>query len=147
MIPSIAGVGVSSQKIIPTDGGAVMHALKRSDPSFTGFGEAYFSVVNVGCIRGWKRHLKMTSNLVVPAGKMRFVLIDQRANSSTHGAIDDLMLSADDHYRRLSIPPGIWTAFKSLHAPRTLLLNIADIEHDPDEVEHRPLDHFTVDWK
>ena len=142
----IDGVMIVDLNIITTDGGAVMHGLKHSDSAYTGFGEAYFSKVGFGKIRGWKRHLKMTSNLIVPFGQMRFVFIDDRPRSPTEGKQMDIQLSSEENYQRLTIPPGIWTAFQGLGRPSTLLLNLANIEHDPNEVEQRPIEYFHVDW-
>ena len=45
--------------------GDVLHALKSEDNEFKGFKEAYFSTINPRKIKAWKRHLKMTMNLIV----------------------------------------------------------------------------------
>ena len=34
----------------------------------------YFSVVNPGVVKGWKLHKKMTCNLIVPIGTIKFVI-------------------------------------------------------------------------
>ena len=67
-------------KIIEQTQGYVMHGMRSSDGSCAGFGEAYFSTVNNGMIKGWKLHRKMTLNLIVPHGEIRFVV---------HGASED----------------------------------------------------------
>ena len=54
--------------IINTPGGNVMHGMKESDSGFSGFSEAYFSEIDFGAIKAWKRHKEMTLNLVVPVG-------------------------------------------------------------------------------
>jgi dTDP-4-dehydrorhamnose 3,5-epimerase len=59
-------------KIILSEDGSVMHSLKSSEKDFKGFGESYFSTVNNGAIKAWKRHKKMTLNLTVPVGIVRF---------------------------------------------------------------------------
>jgi dTDP-4-dehydrorhamnose 3,5-epimerase len=60
-------------KRISTEGGDVMHALNKSDKGFNGFGEVYFSWVEQGSIKAWKCHQRMTLNLAVPVGEVRFV--------------------------------------------------------------------------
>ena len=70
---SLDDIIVTPLKRIPTDGGDVMHALKFSDNGFKGFGEVYFSWIEQGIIKAWKRHQRMTLNLVVPLGEVRFV--------------------------------------------------------------------------
>ena len=59
------GVLLTPLKIIEREQGNVMHALKNSDAGFDGFGEAYFTFVNNGVIKGWKKHREMTLNLIV----------------------------------------------------------------------------------
>ena len=58
---------------ITTPGGDVMHAMKKSDVEFVGFGEAYFSWINAGSVKAWKRHNRMFMNIIVPVGNVRFV--------------------------------------------------------------------------
>jgi dTDP-4-dehydrorhamnose 3,5-epimerase len=142
------GVTLSSLRLINTSGGNVMHALKSSDPSFAGFGEAYFSVVHHGAVKGWKRHRRMTMNLVVCVGRIRLVLHDDRPQSPTAGSYEQHILSPDtpDSYARLTVPPGIWTAFQGVGEGMNLLLNIANIEHDPAETEGRELDAISWQW-
>ena len=36
-------------KTIDVAGGDVRHAMKRNDPGYVGFGEAYFSIVKTRC--------------------------------------------------------------------------------------------------
>ena len=79
----IKDVVVTKLDIIETLGGDVMHAMKESSVGYVGFGEVYFSQVNKGAIKAWKRHKKMTLNLVVPVGEIRFVLFDDREVSNT----------------------------------------------------------------
>ena len=79
----IDGVILTDLKIILGENGGVMHALKATESSYSGFGEAYFSSVVTGKIKGWKQHLKMTLNLVVPVGAIRFVIYDDRDASKT----------------------------------------------------------------
>ena len=80
---NIQGIALTSQKIIRTDGGEVLHGLKKKDDNFYGFGEAYFSTINYGDIKGWKRHSEMVLNIIVPIGKIKFVVYDDRLNSAT----------------------------------------------------------------
>ena len=57
-----------------------MHALKNSDNEFIRFGEIYFSEIYFGKIKGWKRHLRMNMNLIVPEGFVKFVFYDEKLN-------------------------------------------------------------------
>ena len=42
--------------------GNIIHAMKKSEKDFSGFGEAYFSSVYQGKIKGWKKHNKLMKN-------------------------------------------------------------------------------------
>ena len=132
----IDGCKLSPLRIIPGEKGDVMHALRSIDEGFTTFGEAYFSSVKKGETKGWKRHRRMTLNLVVPVGCIRFRLHDDSPGSPTLGQTDEVTLSPQN-YQRLTVPPGIWLDFEGVSDGLNLLLNIADMPHDPAEVERR----------
>lgn len=121
--------------------GDVFHGMKKTDPGFVAFGEAYFSTVHPGEIKPWKKHLRMTLNLVVPVGRIRFVLHDDRPESTTKGQTFSVEIGSNN-YQRLTVQPGLWMAFEGLDEGLNLLLNMADMEHDPTEVERAELDRF-----
>ena len=62
-------VEVSQKSVIAGVNGNVLHTLKETDGSFKRFGD-YFSTINYGQIKGWKRHRLMTCNLFVPLVKL-----------------------------------------------------------------------------
>lgn len=141
----IDGVILSPLKVIPVDAGNVMHAFKNSDVGYNQFGEAYFSSVKYKHIKAWKRHLRMTLNLIVPVGEISFVLYDNRDNSKTKSHFFAITLSLNN-YQRLTVPPDIWMGFQGVNDGLNLLLNIADMPHDPDEVERCEIDDIQYDW-
>lgn len=138
-IESMEGVILTPLRIIPGEKGSVLHGLRADDPSFQGFGEAYFSTILNGQFKGWKRHRQMVLNLIVPSGEIRFVIFDDRADSNSRGSWAAICLSRND-YSRLTIPPEVWLAFQGIAPGESLLLNIANIPHDPLESETRSLD-------
>ena len=113
--------------------GDVLHALKSSDKGFNGFGEAYFSSIKTQKIKAWKRHLKMTMNLVVPVGNVQFNFYDDQKDILINTII------GEKNYSRITVPPMIWFGFKGLSSSTSYILNISDINHDPLEVERQPL--------
>lgn len=125
--------------------GDVYHGIKNSDTGFVGFGEAYFSTILFKEIKPWKKHIKMTLNLVVPVGAIRFVIYDDRLESSTLGSFFDVIIG-EKNYQRLTIPPGVWVAFTGASSEKNLLLNVADIEHDPNEVVRKELEEINFQW-
>ena len=124
---------------IKVSGGDVLHALKDSESSYIDFGEAYFSLVDEGAVKAWKKHLTMTLNLIIPIGTVKFVFIDNNGNTRIEHV-------GEENYCRLTVPPGIWFGFKGIGAIPSLILNIADIIHAPDEVERLTIDAFNFDW-
>ena len=143
---AIDGVIVTPLAIIDTQGGDVFHAIKASDKGYSGFGEAYFSTIEPKSIKGWKRHKDMVLNLIVPIGSVRFVLYDGRKSQIDINQFQEEIISKSQGYARLTIPPMIWVGFQGLAKETSLVLNIANIEHSPDEVEHRNLDEIDFNW-
>tara|TARA_B100000925_G_scaffold217246_1_gene166226 strand:+ start:10274 stop:10648 length:375 start_codon:yes stop_codon:yes gene_type:complete len=121
-----------------------MHGLKKSDKSFSGFGEAYFSTVKFNKIKGWKLHKKMTLNLVVPHGEIRIIAHKASDNDDVVSPLVDIVLGKNN-YSRITIPPGNWVAFKGIGKKSNILMNIADIEHDPKETINKDINFFKVD--
>lgn len=137
---TVDNIVVTPLKRISTLGGDILHIMKESSPGYLRFGEAYFSQIKYLSVKAWKRHHKMTLNLVVPLGDVRFVFIDE-LNSYREELI------GDSNYVRLTIPPGIWFGFQGVSEQTSLILNIADIEHSPDEVQRESQYNFNFDWK
>jgi len=143
----VKGVAFTRLRRIPTPGGDVLHAMKDIDPGFAGFGEAYFTTVEAGAVKGWKRHRRMVMNLVVACGAIRFVVRDDGDVSGESGA-QSFDLSPDDpeSHARLTVEPGLWMAFAGLGHGLNLVLNLASIRHDPEEADNRSLDAFDWAW-
>ncbi len=139
----IKDVIVTHLDIIDTPGGDVMHAMKESSDGYAGFGEVYFSKIDKSAIKAWKRHKRMTLNLVVPIGEVKFVLFDDRDASNT--CFQEVTISRDN-YCRLTVPPMVWMGFQGLENGGSTLLNIASIEHDLGEVDRLEIDKINYNW-
>ena len=139
-------IQVIPQQQISTAGGDVWHALKSSEDSFIGFGEAYFSTVEKGAVKAWKRHREMVLNLVVPVGSVRFVLFDDRPDSSSVGKYQEITLSRDN-YQRLTVPAMLWMGFQGISDGSNILLNVASIPHQPEEAERIELEYIEYYWE
>ena len=96
-------------------------------------------------IKAWKKHIKMTLNLVVPIGEIKFVLFDDRENSISKDKFFEVELS-NNNYQRLTVPPNIWMGFEGKEQGLNLLLNLADMEHDPKEIIRLELDKIDYNW-
>ena len=134
---------ITQLDVIDTPGGNVMHAMKETSAGYAGFGEVYFSQVDKGIIKAWKRHKNMTLNLVVPVGEIKFVLFDDRDVSNTR--FQEIIISRKN-YCRLTVPPMVWMGFQGLSNDGSMLLNIANIEHDPGEVDRLEIDKMNYNW-
>lgn len=144
----IDGVIVTPLKQIYHPKGDVFHAMKCVDPGFEGFGEAYFSSIMGGLVKAWKRHSRMTLNLVCIVGKIHFVLFDGRDDSQTKGEFMEITLSPElpESYNRLTIPPGVWMGFVGMAEGKSILLNVANIPHDPSEQVNIPIEESDIEF-
>lgn len=128
----IKDILITKLNVMQSNDGSVLHGIKKTDNGFMSFGETYFSFINKDAFKGWKKHTKMTMNLIVPIGEIRFNFIDLRKDSETYNQKMKISLSLNN-YVRLTVPPSIWFGFKGL-ADQNMLVNVASIPHDPNEV-------------
>ena len=142
---NIDGIKLTPLKKIYQPKGNIFYCMKKSDLGFKNFGEAYFSTVEYNAVKAWKKHTKMTLNLIVPIGEIQFVIYDDRESSESKGSFFETKLSINN-YKRLTISPNLWFGFKGLGKDLNLLLNLADIEHDPKEIIRLELDKINYNW-
>jgi len=142
----IEGVVVTPLRMIIGEFSVVLHAMKQTEPTFCGFGEAYFSSVKKNVINAWKRHREATQNLVVPCGEIKFVLYDDRINSPTYGEFYEIILSRQN-YQRLTIPSMVWYGFKGLEKGLNMLMNVSDIPHDSNEADREDISFIPYNWE
>jgi dTDP-4-dehydrorhamnose 3,5-epimerase len=124
---------------IQGEGGSVLHGVKKSDLGYVGFGEAYFSVIENNKIKAWKCHQQMTMNLVVPYGNVKFVFYGSNSNFK-------VIEIGQNNYQRITVPPNIWFGFQGRNPPYSLILNLANVEHDPTEVKRLLIDEIYFEW-
>ena len=141
-----SGVTLSDPGSVFNAKGDIYRVIKTSDPSFFGFGEAYFSFIKPGEVKGWKRHKNMILNLVVPVGSVRFVIAYNDDDAGKNPRFEQIVLSAQN-YLRLTIPANIWFAFQGMSLEKNIVLNIASIMHDPHESETICLSGFDFSWR
>jgi len=142
----INGVILTPLKIISVPKGNVYHVMKEGDFGFCGFGEAYFSSIEFKGIKAWKRHISMTLNLIVIRGKIKFVLFESIQASIKPSHFTEIILGPECNYQRLTIPPNIWMGFQGLSNETSILLNIANIKHDPEEIERLDESMICYQW-
>lgn len=135
----IEGIETFPLKIIRDERGAVMHMIRSSDPYFKKFGELYFSLINPGQVKGWKKHKEIYQYMVVPEGMVQIVFYDDRENSKTRGFFKCVEFGVDN-YLLLKVPPNVWYSFKAVSNTHALIANCTTAPHDPTESETLPLD-------
>ena len=138
----LTNIRITQLSIIDVKGGNILHGIKKNDIGYVGLGEVYFSYIEPHAIKAWKKHNLMTLNLVVPSGKVRFVFYDPISNDKYR--IVDI---GEDNYVRLTVPPGIWFGFQGIALKPSLVTNIANLEHDADEVERLAVSSFNYQWE
>jgi dTDP-4-dehydrorhamnose 3,5-epimerase len=143
----IHDVHVTALRRIPDERGAVYHMLREDSPVFERFGEIYFSLVYPGVVKGWHIHSRMTLNYAVPHGMVKLVCYDDRPDSPSRGAVQELDVG-DLNYALVTIPPKVWNGFKGEGAVPALVANCATIPHDPEEIDRvDPFDNdIPYDW-
>ena len=134
------GIKIKKLQEIDVIGGNVIKGIKSNDLNFNGFGELYFSLIEKNFIKAWKKHNKMTMNLVVLKGIVKFVFSIDGKSEFREEIIDQNNLSI------ITIPPKIWFGFKGMSSNTNMLMNFSNIEHDPDEVDRLEKNLFNYDW-
>jgi dTDP-4-dehydrorhamnose 3,5-epimerase len=130
---------------IADERGKVMHMLREDAPHFERFGEIYFSTIYPGAVKAWHLHKEMVLNYAVPVGNIKLVLYDERDQSPTRGAVQELFLGPDC-YQLVRIPAGVWNGFRCLGAAPALVANCATRSHSPDELVRRPHDDPAIPY-
>ena len=54
--------------------GGTWRAARLGDPDVSDIQEVYFSWINPGCTKAWKRHKVAVCNFVVPLGNVEFAV-------------------------------------------------------------------------
>ena len=134
----IKGVKLKNLRIIPHPKGDILQVAKASEVNMTQFKEIYITIIKHNEIKGWKLHKRMMCNFVVPMGEVKFVLTKDKKS------FFEIILSRKN-YKLLSVPPGIWFAFQGLGEGENFVINLATLEHDPEEsisIELNEIDYF-----
>ncbi|MCF8057803.1 MAG: dTDP-4-dehydrorhamnose 3,5-epimerase family protein [Bacteriovoracaceae bacterium] len=141
----INGVKIKPLRKIPDERGMVMHMLRSDSDTFAGFGEAYFSVVNSGVIKGWKYHKEVVQNMVAPVGMIKMVLFDSREKSDTRGSIQEVEFGLED-YKLITIPARIWYSFKGISESPSIIANITSKPYSPVESITKQLGDYSIPY-
>ncbi|MFQ5809660.1 MAG: dTDP-4-dehydrorhamnose 3,5-epimerase family protein [Armatimonadota bacterium] len=145
----IDGVKMKSLTRHVDDRGYVMEILRRDDPEFVQFGQAYISTCRPGIVKAWHAHRLQTDNFCVVKGDARIGLYDDREGSPTRGETMDVVIG-EGNPMLISIPPLVWHGQACVGAEPSILLNIPTEPYnhdDPDELRRDARDpDIEFDW-
>ncbi len=135
----IKGVKITPLKVFSNDNGKIMHMMKNTDQSFTKFGEIYFSEIFPGKLKAWSRKKKSTRNYAVIEGSIKLVLYDGEE-------IQEITIG-EDNYCLVTIPPGVWSGFKSINKKKAIVADLTDFPFDENDEEKVDPYSLTNYWK
>tara|TARA_Y100000816_G_C25869505_1_gene453844 strand:- start:88 stop:510 length:423 start_codon:yes stop_codon:yes gene_type:complete len=101
--------------------GDVLRGFRKTDKCPGISAEIYFSWINKKAIKGWKLHKKMSMNLIVPIGEVKFVFYDGKEFKK--------IIIGEKNYNRIFVPSNIFFAFQNLSTKKSLIVNNASIIH------------------
>ena len=112
---------------------------------------AYVSETYPGVIRAWHRHHRgQIDHFVVPRGRAKVGIYDDRDGSPTKGELDTVVIG-DGNMNAIRVPGDCWHGFKAIGPDPVLLLNFPTnlYEYDDPDEEHLPFDtdNIPLDWE
>ncbi len=143
----IDGVKNSRVESFIDDRGFLSQILPEGDESFTI--KRIYSTGNFskGTIRGFHKHKKEKKGFFVTSGSAKFVVVDDRKDSSTYKEINTFILSTLNP-SVLTVPVGVYTGWMSLQND-TVILGISSEPFDKENPDDERLDPFAFEdvWK
>ena len=136
---SIDGVLVKPLRLLRNERGQLMEVQRRDDDEFKGFGQAYVTQSFAGVVKAWYRHRVQTDQVAVVTGTVKLVLYDDRADSRTHGQVDEIMMG-DSAPRLVVIPSGVWHGFQAVGETSAFLLHLNSEPYRADDPDEERLD-------
>ena len=118
--------------------GDVIKLINKKSKYYHGFGEVYFSEIKYNKIKGWKKHTKMTMNLKVITGAVKFVFLTDK-NTFKKIILNDKSLNI------LTVPKNTIFGFQGIKKKNSIM-NFANIKHTPAECLNIPLKNFDYKW-
>jgi dTDP-4-dehydrorhamnose 3,5-epimerase len=120
---------------------------RKNIPNIPKMGEVYaVGDFKHGTIRGFHKHLKTWYYFFLTRGAVKFVLVDDRKNSSTKGEINTFILNEKNPVL-LVVPPGVFNGWMALDDTAQLVVITSEPynEKNPDD-ERVPPDKFGDVW-
>ena len=135
----MSDIKVRKLTIHSNDKGDLLKGFLKSENQNVDVNEVYISEIKFNHTKAWKKHNSMTSNLIVAYGEIKIVVLKD------DGSFFSEVISKNN-YKMITIPPGFWFGFKGVSTETSLLLNIANEEHDNEEAEDVDVSNIKYDW-
>ncbi len=144
---TIEGVAMAPLVAHVDDRGYLIEILRAVDPHFTKFGQVYLvGDFGRGVIRAFHKHEAMWDWFFISHGAAKFVLVDDRPSSPTHGQMNVLIASSRNP-SLIAVPPGVYHGFIALEDDTQMVSIASEVyrREQPDEVRIPP-DSFGAVW-
>ena len=132
-------ISIKNLSIINNKKGDILKGFLKSDNKTINVKEVYFSEINPKQIKAWKKHNKMTSNLIVVKGEIKIVVQKKDKSFVTE-------IISKKNYKMISIPPNFWFGFQCISTEAGMLVNISNEEHDDLESDQLDIEKILFDW-
>ena len=133
-------ISIKNLSIINNKKGDILKGFLKSDNKTINVKEVYFSEINPKQIKAWKKHNKMTSNLIAVKGEIKIVVQKKDKSFVTE-------IISKKNYKMISIPPNFWFGFQCISIEAGMLVNISNEEHDDLESDQLDIEKIVFDWK
>ncbi len=146
----IEGVKVKRLKPHCDERGRLVELLRRDEEMFEGFGQVYLTTAYPGVVKAWHSHRAQTDHFVAVHGMVKVVLYDARADSPTHGEVNEFFLGVHNPIM-VKIPARVQHGYKCISEHEAVLLNIPTNTYNyekPDEDRLPPNEpSIPYDWE
>jgi len=124
------------------DRGYLYEMLRRDDPFFTQFGQAYISATNPGVVKGFHQHFKQVDHIVCVHGQVKLVLVREGPEKVE---IEEYHLSPLDP-KMVIVPTDIYHGWMCIGNETALIVYFSTHTFDPDSPDEARLDPHNNPW-
>ncbi len=145
---TIEGVEIKKLVTYPDPRGFFREVIRVTDRFFTeGFGQWSHTKSYQGVVKAWHIHRQQVDWWYVAAGRIKVGLYDTRADSPTHGVLQEVLMGDEMEPAVLKIPPGVAHGYRVLSAEASLFYITSNI-YNPSDEGRIPHDDPTIgyDW-
>jgi dTDP-4-dehydrorhamnose 3,5-epimerase len=145
----IEGVHIKKLRFIEDERGRLMEVLRKDDPFYRKFGQAYVTTARPGVVKAWHYHMLQDDNIALLVGKIRFGLFDARKDSRTHGESMDLLVDEKAPVL-IHVPKGVYHGFKCVGDVEAMVMNVPTEPYNHNSPDELRVDAFEneipFDW-